>query len=138
MLDPSPTEPAMVIGILQFDLLIHGAQSLKDKRRVVLSVKDRLHREHLVSVAEVDKQDMLNVARLGLALVGADSRHVGQTLDRIVAKLRAMTDAELGDVSRQVLHGEQVPGEEAPETQDDGLADEMFRRFHEAGGGDRA
>ena len=43
----------MVVGILQFELLVPGATSLKDKRRVVKSVKDRLHREHLVSVAEV-------------------------------------------------------------------------------------
>ena len=128
----------MVIGILQFDLLIHGAQSLKDKRRVVLSLKDRLHREHLVSVAEVDKQDMLNVARLGLALVGSDGRYVGQTLDRIIAKLRAMTDAELGDVERQVLRGDQLAGEDGPEAGDGGLAAEMLRRFHESEGEGRA
>jgi len=95
----------MIIGILQFELLIHGSESLKDKRRVVRSVKDRLHREHQVSVAEIATQDSLNLATLGLALVGSDGRHVGEVLDQITAKLRALPDAELGDTTRELLHG---------------------------------
>lgn len=93
----------MVIGILQFELLIHGALSLKDKRRVVRSAKDRLHREHQCSVAEVGALDVPTRAMLGLALVGADGAHVGKTLDRITLKLRALPDAELGDVRREIL-----------------------------------
>ncbi len=123
----------MVIGILQFELLIRGAESLKDKRRVVSSVKDRLHREHLVSIAEVGLQDHMSVARLALALVGSDGKHVGQTLDRITAKLRALHDAELSGVSREVLHEPQ--GEPLPEgvdpldelQHDTALAEELRR-----------
>jgi len=124
----------MVIGILQFELLIHGAESLKDKRRVLQSVKDRLHREHLVSVAEVALQERMGVGRLALALVGSDGKHVGQTLDRITAKLRALGDAELGDVSREVLHD--PVGDEADRAEGDGdaeppdaaaLAEELMR-----------
>jgi uncharacterized protein YlxP (DUF503 family) len=125
----------MLLGILQFDLHIHDASSLKDKRRVVLSVKDRLHREHMVAVAEVAHQETLNLARLGLAMVGSDGKHVGQTLDRIVAKLRAIPDAELGDVSRQVLHASQLELEdvdlEAEARDDASLADEMLARAGE-------
>lgn len=95
----------MVIGILQFELLVHGAESLKDKRRVVNSVKDRLHREHLVSIAEIGNPDNFSVAVLGLALVGREGKHVGEVLDKILAKLRQEPYAELGDSSRQILHG---------------------------------
>ncbi|HRJ49314.1 MAG: DUF503 domain-containing protein [Phycisphaeraceae bacterium] len=95
----------MVIGILQFELLIHGAESLKDKRRVVNSVKDRFHREHLVSIAEVDGLDNPSIAVMGMAIVGREGRHIGETLDRITAKLRQLGGAELGDTSRQILHG---------------------------------
>lgn len=118
----------MVIGILQFELLIHGAESLKDKRRVVSSVKDRLHREHLVSVAEVALQDKLDVARLGLALVGTDGKYVGQTLDRITAWLRALTDSELGDVSREILHDPQGDPD-APGAQPGASDDDLVRRM---------
>lgn len=119
----------MVIGVLQFDLLIHDAQSLKDKRRVVNSLKDRLHREHLVSIAEVALQDNRSIARLGLALVGSDGGYVGQTLDRITAKLRELHDAELGEVSREIIRGEGV--EDAtidPDAHDPALDAEMLRR----------
>ncbi len=124
----------MVIGILQFELFIHGAESLKDKRRVVSSVKDKLHREHQVSVAEVALQDRMDVAHLGLAIVGNDGKHIGQQLDRITLRLRAITDAELGDVSREVLHDphgddqsdQDAPGAVSPQA-DPALSLEMFR-----------
>jgi uncharacterized protein YlxP (DUF503 family) len=96
----------MVIGILQFDLFIDGACSLKDKRRVLASLKDRLHREHLCSVAEVGDPDVLNHARVGVALVGREGARVGQILDRICAKLRGLTDAQVGDIDRQILDGQ--------------------------------
>ena len=50
----------------------------------VRSLKDRLHREHMVSIAEVGLQDTLNVARLGLALVGVGGAVAGVGLWRIV------------------------------------------------------
>lgn len=124
----------MVIGILQFELLVHGSESLKDKRRVVRSVKDRLHREHMVAVAEVGALDKLNIAVMGLACVGTEGARVGEVLDRISAKLRSLPDAELGDVSRQILHGSQLDlaaAAEAAGIDEQGLADEMLRRFDE-------
>lgn len=94
----------MVIAILQFDLHIRGAESIKDKRRVVSSIKDTLHREHQVSVAEVAMQDSMHVSRLALALVATDGKFAGQVLDRVTAKLRRRVDAELGETSRLVLN----------------------------------
>lgn len=100
----------MIIALLQFDLHIHDAQSIKDKRRVVASVKARLHQDHLAAVAEVAHQDMLNLARMALALVGSDARHLAQTLDRITAKIRelAAPEADLGDTHRQIIHADQL------------------------------
>lgn len=127
----------MLIGILQFELLIHGAESLKDKRRVVSSLKDRLHREHQASVAEVAMQDHMSVARMGLAIVGGDGRHLGEVLDRITNKLRSMHDAELGDCVREIINNGE--GAEAPEPHitgkdapDPDLARELLRRAEEA------
>lgn len=121
----------MVIGILQFELLVRGSESLKDKRRVVRSVKDRLHREHMVSVAEVGALDKLNVAVLGLALVGSDGGHIGKVLDNISAKLRSLPDAELGDCSRQILRGQEIDAGEQSGLDESDLADEMLRHFDE-------
>lgn len=102
----------MVIGVLQFEILIPGAESLKDKRRVIVSLKDRLHREHMVSVAEVASQDNPRLARLGLALVATDGKRAGQVLDQISSKLRNIREGQLGDMSRTIIHGD---GGDAPE-----------------------
>jgi uncharacterized protein YlxP (DUF503 family) len=105
----------MVIGVLQFELVIDAAQSLKDKRRVVRSLKDRLHRDHLVSVAEVGSLEVWNLASMGLALVSRDAAYVNSVLDRILEKLRALPDARLRDYAREVLDPDQVPGAEHAE-----------------------
>ncbi|MBS0188263.1 MAG: DUF503 domain-containing protein [Planctomycetes bacterium] len=94
----------MVLGVLQFQVLIHGAESLKDKRRVIQSLKDRLHREHMVSVAEVGDPDMLNFGVLALAVVARDGQRVAEVLDAVTLKLRELRDGEIGEIDRQVLH----------------------------------
>ncbi len=124
----------MVIGILQVELAIHGAESIKDKRRVVHSLRDRLHREHLVSVAEVGNADRADRARLAIALAGADGRRVGEVLDAITGKVRAALGAELMASRRQIIREEQIadlePGEE-PDV--DAINAEMRSRAAEAG-----
>jgi uncharacterized protein YlxP (DUF503 family) len=117
---------AMVIGVLQFELHIHDASSLKDKRRVVQSLKDRLHREHLVAVAEVAAQDKLNAAVLGVAAVASEGRRVAEVLDAVEAKLRSLLDAEVAHTSRSIIHGEQLG--EAP-TLDDVARDDLRREM---------
>lgn len=117
----------MVIGVLQVELRIHDSDSLKDKRRVVRSVKDRLHREHQVSVAEVGALDSCVTAILGISVVGSDGKRVAQTLDRICDKLLALHDAEVVSTRRNLIHGQPhtsvSPDEPAP-----GLAEEMLAR----------
>jgi uncharacterized protein YlxP (DUF503 family) len=119
----------MILGILQFELLIPDPESLKDKRNIVKSLKDRLHREHLCSVAEVAMQDSMTTAVLGLALVGSDGAHIGRVLDQITAKLHALADARLNSCTRQILHGSQIA--DAPPALDDtdAIAREMLAHF---------
>ncbi len=78
----------MVIGVRSFELHLAGAHSLKDKRSVLKSVKDRLHNEFNVSVAETGRQDVWQSAELTVCLVSADRRHaesVLEAVDRFVA-----------------------------------------------------
>lgn len=127
-------EISMVIGTLQFELVIHDVQSIKDKRRVVKSLKDKLHREHMVSVAEVGDADDSRRAVMCLALVGRDGVVVGQVLDRICAKLRALLDAEVGVCRRQVLHGAELPEEDAEgESTAMDLRDELLAHYRGEG-----
>lgn len=127
----------MVIGILQFELLVHDAESLKDKRRVVRSVKDRLHREHLVAVAEVGDLDNAGRALMAAAAVGIEGKRVAETLDHITEKLRQLVDAELGDCRRTLLQGSQLPEDledrQMSAEEEEALAMEMLRRAGEGG-----
>jgi len=116
----------MVIGVLQFELHIHDASSLKDKRRVVQSLKDRLHREHLVSIAEVGAQDKLNAAVLGVAAVAREGRRAAEILDAIEVKLRSLHDAEVALTSRSLIHAAQLS--DAP-TLDDAARGELEREL---------
>lgn len=95
----------MVIGILQLELLIHDATSLKDKRRIVMSLKDRLHREHRVAVAEVDRLEAHQIAVLGIAAVSASPSHVQGVLDRIVDHVRSNGRVVLNDYSTEIIRG---------------------------------
>jgi hypothetical protein len=127
----------MVVAVLQFEVLVRGSESLKDKRRVVKAIKDRLHREHLVSVAEVGAHDSLARGVMGLALVATDGKRAGQVLDQITAKLRSCFGGtvlfDLGDTSREILHGQGggSAGDEGDEQPDARLSEEMRRRADE-------
>ncbi len=79
----------MIVGVLRVRVAVFEAHSLKDKRRVVKSMKDRLSNRHNVSVAEVDDLDHRQAATLGLAMVANQSRFVESALAKIVDEIRA-------------------------------------------------
>lgn len=85
----------MVVGLLTFRLAIFEALSLKDKRRVVKSLKDKLSRRHNVSIAEVDDLDHRQAATIGVAMISNDARYVEGALSKIVDEVRAFPHASL-------------------------------------------
>ncbi len=93
----------MRIGILQFSLTIRWARSLKDKRQVVKSLKDRLRNRFNVSVAEIEDQDLPQTATLGIVMAGNDGRYINGALDKILNLLREYPDADLEAHSIEVL-----------------------------------
>ena len=96
-------EEAMIVGVLRVQLAIFEATSLKDKRRVVKSLKDRLSNRFNVSVAEVDALDLRQRAELGIAMVANDARFVESCLYKIVDVLRAERAASLVDYDVELL-----------------------------------
>lgn len=95
----------MIVGVLQAEMRIEWARSLKDKRSVARSLKDRLHREHQVSVAEVAAQDVHNTLVLGVAAAGSSAAQVVAMLDRVERKLTEHHEAELVACQREIMHG---------------------------------
>ncbi len=87
----------MIVGSLRVRLLVRESRSLKDKRQVVRSIKDRLRNEFNVSVAEVEAEDHRQLAVLGLAMVSNRAEQVKAAFEQIVAALRVHPVAELLD-----------------------------------------
>jgi len=93
----------MIVGTLEVRLHLPDARSLKDKRRVLQSLKDRLRKGFNVSVAEVENQDVIQAAMLAVAQVGNDTRYINGTLSRIVDALRRLPEARLVDYHIEFL-----------------------------------
>ena len=75
---------------------------MKDKRQVVLSIKDRLRNRLNVSIAEVDALEHRQLAVLGVAAVGNKAGPVRATLQQVVDALRSHPVAELLDHEMEV------------------------------------
>lgn len=71
----------MVVGVVGWDLQIYEARSLKDKRAVVRSLKDRLRSKLNVSVAETGAHDLWQRAEITACVVATDRRHAESVLD---------------------------------------------------------
>ena len=73
----------MVVASLTWDLALPGCSSLKEKRSVISSLRDRLAHKFNVSVAETDFQAVHARAQITIALVASDGRLAESTLDKI-------------------------------------------------------
>jgi len=93
----------MVVGVCTLELLIPESQSLKDKRQVLHSVKDRLRGKFNLSIAEVDGQDLWQKAVLGMACVANDGSHVEQVLEQALNVIKSMPTIEVVRVHRELL-----------------------------------
>jgi uncharacterized protein YlxP (DUF503 family) len=69
--------------MLQFIIEIEDVSSIKDKRRVVKSIKDRLISRFKISVAEVDLLDSLRFAQIGAALVSNSKQYGEQVMQKV-------------------------------------------------------
>lgn len=75
----------MIVSVIAWELHLEGCSSLKQKRAILRSLKDRLRGRHNVSVAETDHQDSWQRAELCAAVVSSDRRRAEQVLSRIDA-----------------------------------------------------
>jgi uncharacterized protein YlxP (DUF503 family) len=91
------------IGILQFTVDIPHAASLKDKRSVIRSMKDRIRRHFNVSIAEVEDLDDVNVATMAAVMAGNDPPYINGAMDRLLNQLRDLRDGSLGDFQLEIL-----------------------------------
>jgi uncharacterized protein YlxP (DUF503 family) len=76
----------MPVGLLTLELQIPEARSLKDKRQVLRSLKDRLRGHFNVAVAELDFQDVWKSSVVGVVTLSNAEQHVEQSLQLVLAE----------------------------------------------------
>ncbi len=74
----------MNVGVCQVKLRLPENLSLKGKRQVLKSITSRVGSKFNVSVAEVDDQDLWQLATIGIWCVSNDKRHTNEVLSKIV------------------------------------------------------
>lgn len=93
----------MVIGVQTFALRIPGATSLKAKRAVVRSVKDRLRQRFNVAVAETGLQDVHDRSELSVVTVAGSRSLADAALDHIDAFVASEPRVVVGPVRRELI-----------------------------------
>lgn len=93
----------MVTGLLTLQIHLPFARSLKDKRQVLRSLKDRL-RSHLnVAVAEVDHQDLWQRSTIGVVSVSADQARLRKVLENAVEEADRILEGGLVDSTIEIF-----------------------------------
>ena len=85
----------MIVGLCTIELYIPDGHSLKAKRQVLLSLKDRLRGKFNVSVAEVGEHDLWQKAVIGVACVANEQSYANQVLDQVMNLVRSVPAIEV-------------------------------------------
>jgi uncharacterized protein YlxP (DUF503 family) len=93
----------MRVGLLRVRLLLRESRSLKDKRGVIKSIKERLKNRFNISVAEVGGLNSRQVAELGIALVANDRKFIESSLSKALSFIRGNPFAEVSESDIEII-----------------------------------
>jgi uncharacterized protein YlxP (DUF503 family) len=91
------------IGVVTLQIVLENAHSLKDKRHVVKSLKDRLRARFNVAVAEIDHQDLWQRAAVAVVTVASERDHAGKVLQSVEEEAAALLGPELAGATVEWL-----------------------------------
>lgn len=94
----------MKVGCCSLKFFLHGNRSLKDKRRVVKAIKDRLKNKFNISVAEIGDQDVWQNLHMGIVAVGSDYKYLDGLMNQVVEAIDRMHLAEMTDCQVKTLN----------------------------------
>jgi len=94
----------MVIGVCHLDLLIRGNNSLKEKRRILKRIIERVKNKFNVSVAEVGNHDLWQSSQIGFCMVGNDKRFINSSLDKVIRFIEEINSTEIIKSEIEVLN----------------------------------
>ena len=97
----------MILGVLTMTFRLHGNRSLKGKRQVARSLKQKLKNKFNVSVAEVAAQDKLDKLVIAVAIVSSETRRVQSQLEKAQGHAQAATSEELVDSAIEIFSADE-------------------------------
>ncbi|OHB84879.1 MAG: hypothetical protein A3J73_02855 [Planctomycetes bacterium RIFCSPHIGHO2_02_FULL_38_41] len=92
-----------VVGVLNVRLVIRSANTLKDKRRIIKGLKDRIKNSFNVSISETGALDNCQYSKLGIAMVGNDTNYVQSVLSGLINLFHRLTFVELVDYNLEFI-----------------------------------
>ncbi len=91
------------VGVLTLELRLENSHSLKEKRHVVQSLKDRLRSKFNVAVAEIDYQDLWQRAAVAAVTVSSDQVHAEKVLRSVEDEAVALLGPEVAECTLEWL-----------------------------------
>jgi hypothetical protein len=99
---PAPDE-TLVVAVLRLVLHMPGSRTLKDRRRVVHAIRDRVFARHRAAFAEVGHLEATDRAVVAVSVVGNDARLLRSRLDTIRGEIEQGADALVADASVEMV-----------------------------------
>jgi uncharacterized protein len=93
----------MIIGVLSFTLRLHGNRSLKGKRAVASSLKQKLRNKFNLAVSEIEAQDEHERLVMAAVTLANETVRVESTLQKALALVEGSISEEIADVSMEIF-----------------------------------
>ncbi|MDL2248729.1 DUF503 domain-containing protein [Tyzzerella sp. OttesenSCG-928-J15] len=93
----------MFVGCCTFYLSINWAKSLKDKRRCIKSIMDKMKNKFNISVAEIGENDVHTAACIGFSCVSNSKAHLDSMMENILSFVENNTEAEIYNIEMEII-----------------------------------
>ena len=93
----------MFTGICRLDIMVYNSGSLKEKRRILKSIIERIRNKYNVSVSEVGNNDRWQTASIGVSTVSNSTVQVEKVLDSVIRFVETDTRVEITACHREMI-----------------------------------
>ena len=94
----------MKVVCCSIKFFLNGNNSLKGKRRITKSIKDRVKNKFNISIAEIGDQDVWQNLHIGIVAVGSDHKYLDGLMSKVVESIDKMNLAEITDCQIETIH----------------------------------
>ncbi|NLM74572.1 MAG: DUF503 domain-containing protein [Clostridiaceae bacterium] len=93
----------MYIGVLQIELLLSDAGSLKDKRRIIRSLIEKIKNKFNAAVAEIGRMDSWNHSQLGISCLSNEAGHCDSMLNSVINFIESNGSYQVIDIQTEII-----------------------------------